>query len=73
MAAITKQIQLDLFINQQKEIENKMKIESEASMKSQIRLLLHFMSEVKERQNKQEALIQSLVDYILDEKPLSMN
>jgi hypothetical protein len=63
----TKVHQLDLFINEQRELENKMKAESDASTKSQIRLLLHFMSEMKARQQKQEELIQSLVDFALNE------
>lgn len=68
MALATKITQLDLFINEQKELENKMQIERDESTKSQIRLLLHVTTSLQKRQAKQEEIIQSLVDFILDEK-----
>jgi hypothetical protein len=68
MASVTKVTQLDMFINEKKELENKVKAESERSIKSQIRLLLHTTSEMQTRLNKQEQIIESLTDFILEEK-----
>ena len=66
MSAEPKITQLDLFINEQKELENKMKVESEASTKRQLRLLMHHTTRLQKRADKQEELIQSLVEYILE-------
>lgn len=72
MAAVTKITQLDLFIKERKDLNLKVKEESDRSLKSQIRLLLHTTHEMKIRQEKQEAIIQELIDYILEEKPPEM-
>lgn len=61
----SKRIQLDLFINDQKELENKAKEESLRSMKAQIRLLLHTSHELQTRVNKMEELLGSALDFML--------
>lgn len=73
MASVTKITQLDMFINEKKALENKNKAESERSMKSQIRLLLHTTHEMQMRLSKQEELINCLTDFILEEKPLTQS
>jgi hypothetical protein len=68
MAIQTKVVQLDLFINDKRAIEEKMKMEREDSTKKQIRLLMHLSHETQRRLDKQEEMIQSLVDFIVEEE-----
>lgn len=64
-------IQYDLFLKEKKEIETKMKVEAEASMKSQIRLLMHRSANTEMRVEKIEEILNKIVDYLLDEEPMA--
>ena len=68
MATSPKITQLDLFINEKVELENKILKETGESAKRQLRLLHHMAHEAARRLDKQEELIQSLLDYILNEE-----
>lgn len=68
MGAQTKTYQFDMFLNEKLELENKALKESEESTKRQLRLLHHMAHEATRRLDKQEELINRLVDYILTEE-----
>lgn len=68
MTALKKITQLDLFINEKIELENKFLKEEGESTKRQLRLLHHMAHESTRRLDKQEELMAQLIDYILSEE-----
>lgn len=65
MSVRPKIVQLDMFINEKVEIENKINKECEESTKRQLRFLHYKSHETMRRLDKQEEIIQSLLEYIL--------
>lgn len=66
MALASKQIQLNLFVNEKAELEKNLKEEKEESLKRQVRAQFHLIGEIKRRLDKQEEHMSSLIDFILD-------
>lgn len=62
MAVQPKMVQLDLFTNSPKELEMKLKKDTEDSLKRQIRNLFHQNSDTNKRLDRLEEALFSLVD-----------
>lgn len=59
-------IQLDMFIQEKKDLEEQLKREKEDSIRSQLRLLHHAQGSMVKRMDKQEALMEKIVEFLLD-------
>jgi hypothetical protein len=68
MALATKVTQLEMFANEKRSIERKIKEEKEESLAKQVRLHFHEIYEMKRRLAIQEEMISSLVDIFLGEE-----
>jgi hypothetical protein len=68
MSVSSKVTQLEMFANEKRAIESKIKEEKEVSMEKQVRLHFHQIYEMKRRLDKQEEMINSLVDIFLSEE-----
>ena len=68
MALPSKQIQLSLFVNEKAELEKNLNLEKEESLKRQVRAQFHLIGELKRRLDKQEEMISSLVDFLMEDK-----
>jgi hypothetical protein len=67
MGLHNKTVQLLPFINEKKMLEESIKSEIEESLKKQVRMQFAMLKEQSRRLDKQEAIIQSLVDCVLSE------
>jgi hypothetical protein len=67
MAIPSKTVQLSLFENEKRQIEAEINQETERSTKKQVKLHFHEIYEIKKRLEKQEEIINKLVDFILDD------
>jgi hypothetical protein len=68
MSVSSKVTQLEMFANEKRAVESKIKEEKKISMEKEVRLHFHQIYEMKRRLDKQEEMINSLVDIFLSEE-----
>lgn len=62
-----KMVQLDFFIKEKKDLEEQVLANKEESIKRQLRMLHHCHGDLTKRMDKQEAIMEQLVEFLLNE------